>query len=185
MAARHAPPDSVKQPITAEELHRSHRWFKLDELRQLPGNPNTGDEQSLAVSVETFGWFDGIVVSDGVVLAGNHRLQRAIERGETGLPGYDLTNFDLTDSERMAMAVTHNRTTRAGSDDPALLEAAMQSVAVDDRDLVVVAVGPELADDMLGPAVIPDFEPLPAESQPRLDRRKPVVCPNCEHSFLP
>jgi hypothetical protein len=175
----------MKQPITPEELHRSHRWFKLDELRQLPGNPNTGDEQSLTDSIDQFGWFDGIVVADGIVLAGNHRLQRALDRGEAGLPGYDLTGFDVSDAERMSMAITHNRTTRAGVDDPELLRAALETVAVDDRQLAVVAVGPELADDMLGPAVVPDFAPLPPESQPRLDRREPVVCPSCSHSFLP
>ena len=173
------------KPLTPEALHAAHRWFRLDELQRLPGNPNQGDRASLDASLDRFGWFDGIVVVDGVVIAGNHRLDQAVERSEAGLPGYDLSGFDISDAERISMAVTHNRTTRAGADDPELLAAAMQTVALVDRDLAVVAVGPDLADDMLGPAVIPDFAPLPPESQPRLDQTNPVQCPECGHSFRP
>lgn len=159
----------MSDPITAEQLYNSHRWFKLDELEQLPGNPNRGDEQSLTASLDEFGWIDGIVVHDGVVVAGNHRLQRAVDAGENGLPGYDLTAVvpDLPAARRMAMALAHNQTTRLGTDDDELLAAALHAVAVFDRDLAAVAVGPDLADAFLGPADISDFAP-PLDGSPQL-----------------
>lgn len=172
--------------ITARQLFECHRWFKLDELEQLPGNPNRGDEQSLTASLDEFGWIDGIVVHGGTVIAGNHRLGQAVERGEPGLPGYDLTSVvpDLPAARRLALAIAHNQTTRAGDNDRELLTAALEAVAVLDRDLAIVAVGPDLADEILGPAAIPDFEPLGAGTQPRLDQKSPVTCPNCSHEFV-
>lgn len=127
--------------ITPQQLHESHRWFRLDELQQLPGNPNRGDRDSLESSVGEFGWIDGIVVHDGVVVAGNHRLEQAAARGETGLPGYDLTAVvpDLPAARRMAMALAHNYTTRAGSNDGELLAEALTGIAVEDIDLADVA----------------------------------------------
>lgn len=173
--------------ITPKQLHDSHRWFKLDELEQLPGNPNRGDTESLEASVGEFGWIDGIVVHDGVVIAGNHRLQRALDAGETGLPGYDLTAVvpDLPAARRMAMALAHNYTSRAGSNEPDMLVAAVTAMSLIDRDLVDVAVGPDVAAELLGPSAIPDFVPEPTGMQPRLDQRDPISCPNCGHSFAP
>lgn len=131
----------MADPITAEQLYKSHRWFKLDELQQLPRNPNLGDADSLDSSLSEFGWIDGIVVHDGVVVAGNHRLEQAAERGETGLPGYDLTAVvpDLPAARRMAMALAHNRTTRAGRNDTELLVEALTPIAAVDVELADVA----------------------------------------------
>lgn len=121
----------MAEPITPEQLHKSHRWFQLDELVTLPGNPNQGDEASLNSSVDEFGWIDGLVVHSGVIIAGNHRLEQAITRSEPGLPGYDLTEVvpDLDDARRMAMAIAHNRTTRLGEDDQLLLADAVMGLS--------------------------------------------------------
>lgn len=121
----------MAEPITPQQLHESHRWFQLDELATLPGNPNQGDTASLETSVDEFGWMDGIVVHSGVIIAGNHRLEQAQQRGEAGLPGYDLTKVipDLDDARRMTMAIVHNRTTRLGEDDRGLLADALMGLS--------------------------------------------------------
>lgn len=121
----------MPDPITPEQLHASHRWFTLDELAHLPGNPNQGNEASLAASVDEFGWMDGVVVHSGVVIAGNHRMEQALAREEAGLPGYDLTDVipDLDEARRMTMAIAHNRTTRLGEDDRGLLADAIMGLA--------------------------------------------------------
>lgn len=127
--------------ISAEDLHAAHRWIGLDEIEQLPGNPNLGDAESLDASVDEFGWFDGLVVHQGKVVAGNSRLRRAIADGESGLPGYDLTELlpDLSDARRMAMALAHNHTSRQGRNDPILLADAIVAVAEVDHHLADVA----------------------------------------------
>lgn len=114
--------------ITPEDLHTCHRWIRLDEVTRLPGNPNLGDYTSLSASLNEFGWFDGIIVHDGVLLAGNHRYEQAAAAGLEGLPGYDLSRFPMSDAERMASAVAHNHTTRAGVNDPTLLTAALDAL---------------------------------------------------------
>lgn len=115
--------------ISPRELHDSHRWIHLDEIRLLPGNPNLGNEESLSASLSTFGWIDGIIIHSGTVLAGNHRVEAARAAGEEGLPGYDLSRFDMNEAKRLALALTHNFTSRAGVDDPELLAAAAAAVA--------------------------------------------------------
>lgn len=127
--------------IKPEDLHDAHRWFNLDELTHLPGNPNQGDPDSLAASVDEFGYMDGIVVHSGVIVAGNHLVERARAEGEGGLPGYDLTTVlpDIPAARRMAMALAHNHTNRAGRDDPALLAEAFTEIAGLDLQLASVA----------------------------------------------
>jgi hypothetical protein len=39
------------------------------------------------------------------------------------------------------------------------------------------------AEEMLGG--VPNFEPVGADTQPRLDRKSPVTCPECGHEFVP
>lgn len=139
--------------MTPEELHSCHRWFALDELRLLEGNPNVGDELLLAESLDTFGWLSGIVVHDGTVLAGNHRVRNAVGRALDGLPGYDLTSLGLSDAEVMARALAHNHTARAGSNDEALETEALAMLAEVDGDLARLAGLPEQVDFVALPPV--------------------------------
>jgi site-specific DNA-methyltransferase (adenine-specific) len=129
------PKPSAAPKITPRQLHDSHRWITLDEVAHLPGNPNRGDTDSLDRSLEEFGWFDGIVIHRGVIIAGNHRYDAAAARGEEGLPGYDLSEFDIDDARRMAMAIVHNATTRLGRDDPSLLSEAIGGISALDAPL--------------------------------------------------
>lgn len=178
----------MAEPITPEQLHQSHRWFQLDELATLPGNPNQGDEPSLRSSVDEFGWIDGIVVHSGVIIAGNHRVEQAQAKGEAGLPGYDLTQVipDIDDARRMAMAIAHNHTGRMGVNDPELLADAMVGLAGVDPTLAAVAGlhhidadTAQLIDLDTMTRVAPGFQPS-TEPQGRLDQKTDTgVCPHC------
>lgn len=134
--------------ITPEQLFECHRWIRLDEVDHLPGNPNQGDSESLDRSLDRFGWFQGIVVHEGTIIAGNHRVDKARARNQEGLPGYDLSGFPLADAERMAMALTDNHTARAGHDDLDLLAAAHVMLADVDLALADVAGLVDPADAM-------------------------------------
>lgn len=125
--------------MTPEELHACHRWFPLTELRLLDGNPNVSDEVLLAESLDTFGWLSGIVVHNGVVVAGNHRVRYAVGRALDGLPGYDLSELDLSEAEVMARALAHNHTARAGANDAGLEAEALSMLADVDADLARLA----------------------------------------------
>lgn len=145
MARKQKPAPPPK--ITAKQLHETHRWITLDEVAHLPGNPNLGDADSLEASIDEFGWFDGIVVHRGVIVAGNHRYDAAVAAGEEGLPGYDLSAFDLDDARRMAMSLAHNRTNRLGSNDDRLLMMALQQITEVDPALATLAGAPTVVDE--------------------------------------
>lgn len=38
---------------------------------------------------------------------------------------------------------------------------------------------------LLGSEEVPDFQPVDIDEQGRLDQKKPVVCPECGHEFVP
>lgn len=132
-------PYTPPEPISAEQLAECHRMIALDEIKRLPRNPNVGDRESLDASLDRFGWFQGIVIADGVIVAGNHRVEAARARGVTHLPGYDLTGFDLSAADRMGMALADNYTNRAGRNDPERLADALVKIGTVDRGLADVA----------------------------------------------
>ena len=137
--------------LTPEQLHACHRWILLDEISTLPGNANLGHEESLKASLDEFGWFDGIVIHGGQIIAGNHRYDMAVAAGEEGLPGYDLSEYPIDDMRKMAMAITHNETTRAGQNDIALLATAMKRMPVALRQVVGI--------DRMDPKVLARINP--------------------------
>lgn len=151
-APRRKKPEPEATKITPRQLHDAHRWIRLDEVAHLPGNPNKGHEPSLNASIDTFGWIDGIVIHQGVIIAGNHRYSKARQDGEEGLPGYDLSAWPIDVARRMAMAIAHNRTGRLGDDDPELLVDALLTlpdelrlVLLDDDELADLSIDAEEA----------------------------------------
>jgi hypothetical protein len=161
--------------LSPEELHACYRWHPLDELVELSGNPNLGDESALRDSLATFGWVDGIVTHSGVVIAGNHRLRRAVADGEAGLPGYDLTAYPVSDvGELLAIALADNATSRAGSDDPALLAEAQASIAAVDMELAELAGYVDIA-SLIDLPPLPDDLAAPAAPNPEADTRILIV----------
>lgn len=118
------------------------------------------------------------------MIAGNHRLEQAAASGEEGLPGYDLSAFPIDAARRMAMALAHNHTTRAGTDDPALLDAAFTMIADVDPALADVAgysarptPNPYDGNHRTGPAltdrfVVPPFSVLDARQGYWQDRKR-------------
>lgn len=157
------------EPLTPAQLHACHRWFGVDEVEEFAGNPNQGDRASLDASVDEFGWIDGIVVHRGTVIAGNHRLRLARDRGEEGLPGYDLPG-ELTREEALALVVVHNQTARVAKDDPKLLAEAHATIVNVDVGLAEVAGWTEPAEAVPVLAPPPSTEPpAPPEGAPVSD----------------
>ena len=76
-----------------------------DHVRLTPRQLHDSNVQALDSSVETFGWFDGVIVHKGRLIAGHNRLRRAQQDDEEGLPGYDLSAYELADAQIMAMAI--------------------------------------------------------------------------------
>lgn len=79
------------------------------KLRQHPENPRRGDTEAIKASIEANGWFGSITAqtSTGYVLAGNHRLEAALELGIESLP---VVWLDVDDEEARRILLNDNRT---------------------------------------------------------------------------
>lgn len=132
-----------------------------------------------------------LIDKDNEIIAGNLTTEQAADIGiedvlivETDgktLVAVKRTDMDLDDPETGAreMAYADNRAAAVSIDfDP-------EQIALD------LGEGLDLGDwfqdfelEELG-VVVPDFQPVGIDEQPRLDRKKPVVCPECGHEFTP
>ncbi|MDH3295714.1 MAG: ParB N-terminal domain-containing protein [Acidimicrobiia bacterium] len=101
----------------------------IGDFIELDANPRRGDLDAIAKSLAKFGQRYPIVERDGVIIAGNHRLQAARDLGwqRIAVVGAD----DLTEEEAYAFAATDNRTGDLGDYDEGLLAAFLQRVDTD------------------------------------------------------
>ena len=133
---------------------------------------------AIAGSLKRFGQRAPLVVRpDGTVIGGNATLQCM---RELGMVEVDVVEFDGTDQEAAALALSLNRAAElAAWNDEQLAE----TLAGLDRDLALAAGWLE---DELRKTIL-DFQPATLE-QPRLDKidgeqETYVKCPECGHEF--
>lgn len=145
------------------------------ELKPYGKNPRRGDVGAIKRSLEAHGQFRALVVRAGTneVLAGNHTLAAMLELGWTeALVG----TVDVSDDEAARIVLVDNRASDLGSQDDDLLVGLLQSLP----DLDGTGYDAAALAELVG-----DFQPMPEDSQPRLDQRAPVRCPECGHEFVP
>ena len=82
--------------------------------------------------------------------------------------------------ERLALAVFDPITNMAETD-AQILDDLLREVNTGEAALQELLAG--LAED--AGITPPNFEPVDASEQPRLDQKKPVVCPHCGAEFTP
>ena len=97
----------------------------VQSIQEHPANPNEGDTDLIAESLDEFGFVGGIIVqkSRGYILAGNHRYRESVAKGAPSLPGFWL---DVDDETADRWLVTDNDTARAGRWQEARLLALLE-----------------------------------------------------------
>lgn len=92
----------------------------VDQLHEHPKNPNRGDVEAIAESLDAHGFYGAVIAqkSTGAIIAGNHRFRSARAKGAPTLPGFWL---DCTDDEADAILSVDNRTTHLATFDEAKL----------------------------------------------------------------
>jgi ParB-like chromosome segregation protein Spo0J len=149
----------------------------LGEITTLPGNPRRGDVERIKASLARFGQRYPAVLRDGIMIAGNHRLQAMRELGWTHIICCDAD--DLTEDEARAFALADNRSSDVATYNLDDLETEL--ARLDDELRLAAGYTPDdLADLMAGldNAPVPGFTPDDGD-QPRLDQRNAIQCPNC------
>jgi hypothetical protein len=171
----------------------------IDELLPDPTNANKGSlrgQKMIDDSIAKTGLHRGVAVdANGYVVAGNKTQQAAIDAG--------FKKALVVETDGDTLVVTKRRDFNLLSDDPNNI--ARQAAYYDNRSsevsltwdaevlLADLQSGVDLSsmfnqdelDSMLAGLQVPDFQPVGADEQPRLDQKKPVVCPHCGESFVP
>ncbi len=132
---------------------------------------------AVQASLRELGWI-GVVVENtvtGNLIDGHERVWQALKNNED-VPYIEVELSE--DEERLALAIFDPIGAMAETD-AAILEELLQSVNTGEASLQALLA--ELAED--AGIVPPDFEPVDASEQPRLDQKKPIVCPHCGEEF--
>jgi len=174
-------PRTADQPgsaMTANIIPELHPLaFPIDKLRELPGNPNIGDDRSVALSYERFGQRKPIVArrsadGTGVVTAGNTQLRAARDRlAWTHIAVVWPPDDDAT---AKAFAIADNRTAQLGTTDEVALAAMLDEVRREDE---VLFTATSYDDDTLK-ALMMRFAPTGDDGE-RLDVSAERECPSC------
>ena len=197
--------DHAKIETEAEQLEL--RYIPLPQARRWDDNPKRHDLDRLVRSIETHGFGDPpkLDATLGALVYGNGRTE-ALERmrrsgaepprgillteeGEWAVPvifGVDAESK----AAAVAFAVDHNNLTLLGGDlgfadllqiwDEPGLQAVLEQTP-DAADLLTSLDRQDVDALLTGP----DFEPVGADEQSRLDEKKQVTCPECGHAFRP
>ncbi|MEM8998579.1 MAG: hypothetical protein AAGF23_27585, partial [Acidobacteriota bacterium] len=190
---------------TTEKLEL--RYIPLPQARRWDSNPKRHDIDALIRSIETHGFGDppkfdatlgGLVYGNGRTEA-LERMQAEGKQPPRGVARADDDEWAIpvifgvdakSHAAAVAFAIDHNNLTMLGGDleftDILTIwdEQGLQHVlkeAPDAGDYLATLAGDDLDALLDGP----DFEPVSADEQSRLDEKKHATCPECGHTFRP
>ena len=162
------------------------RTLKLADLNPAPYNPRKNlkpgdaDYDSLAASMDAFGYLEPIVINvrDGAntVISGHQRLKVLLAAGESEATCV-LVDFDKTTEKAANLAMNKIK----GDWDFTALADILQDLDTGDFDMNLTGFGEGELKNIMG--WVPEFSPVDAETQGRLDQKAPVTCPECGHVF--
>jgi hypothetical protein len=177
------------------------RYIPLAQARRWDENPKRHDLDALVRSIETHGFGDPAKYDSALdaLVYGNGRteaLERMRKQGKEPPRGIGVTEdgdwavpvvFGVDAASKaaaVAFAIDHNNLTLLGGglavEDLLQIwdETALQKVLGDlpDAGALLASLNQEDIDALLRG---PDFAPVEAEDQSRLDEREPLICPEC------
>ena len=191
--------------MAAEKLRLE--YIPLDQAKIWDDNPKRHDIGALIRSIELHGFgdppkfdssLDGIVYGNGrcEALALMRQEGKEPPRGVVKLKGGEwavpiLFGVDAKSKDAaVAFAIDHNNLTLLGGNlgftDLISMwdEEGLQKVLVDIPDVGELLASLD-ADDVASLISGPDFGPVGADDQSRLDEKKPITCPECGAEFVP
>ena len=190
-----------------EEEKLELRYVALDQAKIWDDNPKRHDIGALIRSIELHGFGDppkydgkleGLVYGNGRTEALDRMRQEGmapprgilkLEDGQWAVPvifGVDAKSK----AAAVAFAIDHNNLTLLGGnlDFTDLIaiwdEAGLQQVLADVPDAGELLASLD-ADDVASLITGPDFDPVGADDQSRLDKKKSITCPECGAEFVP
>lgn len=148
------------------------------------GHPEA-QREALEEALDSIGWLQRVLVNrlSGRVIDGHLRIELAVLKGQPLIP---VDYVELTDDEEALALATLDAITEQAQPIPEKLAQLLE------RTRAIVADKPGLAGMLEAlrqragwDGLTPDFHPVGADEQPRLDRKSPITCPHCGQEFIP
>ncbi len=176
--------------MPAVRYHESVRdlLVPIENVRQADRNPNAGDVEAIAESIEVNGYVVPVIARRDTheIIAGNHRYAALHSLGATQIP---VIWVDMTDEQATRYLIADNRTTRLGTDDIGLLVELLDELSDSELNLFgtgydadalerlhELATEPLSLDDLMGHQEGPD-------AVQRRGHGGEITCPECGHTF--
>jgi hypothetical protein len=177
----------MKQSKTAE---LPQEIMALSDLKPHPKNVNTHPERQIEKIrhlIKKHGYYAVSITiqkSTGLIIKG-HGVREALIA-----EGYDkaLVNVkDCDDTEAKAILIADNKLQSEGIIDDISLQNLINELSAD--NVPSLDFGFDASDlEALASQILadnPSFDPVDGSTQPRLDEKKKVICPECGHEFTP
>lgn len=162
--------------MKSPDLRLEIEYLPVESLRPYDRNARKhaeDDVDAIAASIQTFGFDDPIGIwRDNLIVEGHGRLMAAKKLGMTEVPCIRLDH--LTDEERRAYALAHNRTAELSAWDYELRDIEIEDLSFDMTDFGFDKLEDVDVDDLFAPA--PEKEP---------EEPKQIQCPHCGEWFTP
>lgn len=152
-----------------------------DQFLAHPSNPKyhpPEQREALRGSINEVGQIAPVMVShrSKYTLDGHDRIWLALETNAD----VDFFEVDVTEAEELYILATFDPIGMMARHDAEKLDALLREVNTGEAG--VQAMLAALAQDM--GIMPPDFQPVDIGEQPRLDQKKPIICPHCGHEFI-
>lgn len=154
-------------------------YVKPSELKEYKNNArehHEADVNAIAASIKEFGFNDPIGIWQGEIVEGHGRLLAAIQLGLKEVPIIRLDN--LTDEQRKAYALAHNKTAELSNWNFDILESELAELG--DIDMAQFGFNEQAFDDE---SEMKMQQELDIEKGGKQD--KECTCPNCGFVFVP
>lgn len=153
------------------------------ELVPNPRNPNRHPKKQielLAKIIKSQGWRNPIVVSNrsGFVVKGHARLEAAKILG-LGMVPVDRQNYD-SEAQEWADMIADNRIAELAEPDLPSLKDLLEELDTGSFDMELTGFDSKALEDLMT-----QFNPVPEDTQSRLDEKAKVKCPECGCEFAP
>lgn len=147
-------------------------------------NPNNGDVEKIAESIQINGFRVPIIVREGTneIICGNHRYYAVLMLGGTQVP---VLRQSFTDEQAMRFLIADNRTARLGRDDPAMLLEILDELRTDTPAGLFGTGFDEEDYEHLNTLLESPFSSADEDFAPQRNRNVVHTCPQCGHQWGP
>lgn len=161
-------------------------YVPIDSVQEDPANARKHGRrnvETLEASLKEFNQLEPFIVqrSTGRLLGGNERWRQLKKLGANHC---NIVRVDVDAFTAGRIAIVLNRAGELGEWNGSLADQ-LQALKQEGFDLGTIGFDDEEFAKILADLQPPKFEPVPEETQSRLDEKKKVQCPECGHEFIP